>query len=229
LASSRKGSGAGAPAFQVSDSLRALQRLAGSWRKRHDVRVIGVTGSVGKTTAKELIAHVLSSRYRVLKSEANLNTEIGIPLTLLQLREEHERAVLEMAMYSRGEIALLAEISRPAVGVVTNVGPVHLERLGFMGAITAAKAELVEALPANGLAALNGDDPRAAGFGLRTRARAVLFGTSEQCDFRAVDIRSHGLAGVEFKMITPAGDAECAALSPAVTTSTRRWQPPPWP
>ena len=197
----------GAPAFQVSDSLRALQRLAGSWRQRHEVRVIGVTGSVGKTTAKELIAHVLSARYRVLKSEANLNTEIGIPLTLLQLREEHERAVLEMAMYSRGEIALLAEISRPAVGVVTNVGPVHLERLGYMGAITAAKAELVEALPADGLAALNGDDARAAGFGLRTRARAVLFGTSEQCDFRAVDIRSHGLAGVEFQMITPSGDA----------------------
>ncbi len=197
----------GPPSFHVTDSLHALQRLAASWRNRHEVRVIGVTGSVGKTTAKELIAHVLSSRYRVLKSEANLNTEIGIPLTLLLLREEHERAVLEMAMYSRGEIALLSEISRPIVGVVTNVGPVHLERLAYMGAITAAKAELVEALPADGLAVLNGDDPRTAGFALRTRARAVLFGTSPQCDFRAVEILSHGLAGVEFRMTTPAGDA----------------------
>src|SRR5574341_903829 len=169
-----------APSFHVSDSLRALPRLSDAWRNRDDARVIGVTGSVGKTTAKELIAHVLSSRYRVLKSEANLNTESCIPLTLLQLREQHHVAVLEMAMYSRGEIALLAEISRPAVGVVTNVGPVHLERLGYMGAITAAKAELVEALPPDGLAVLNGDDARTAAFARRTRARTALFGTSEQ-------------------------------------------------
>jgi len=195
----------GASLFHVSDSLRALQRLAAFWRARHDVRVIGVTGSVGKTTAKELIAHVLSGRFRVLKSEANLNTEIGIPLTLLQLREEHERSVLEMAMYCRGEIALLAEISKPAVGVVTNIGPVHLERLGYIGAIVAAKAELVEALPPDGLAVLNGDDTRATALARRTRARAVLFGTSEQCDFRASEIASHGLHGIEFRLSTPAG------------------------
>ena len=196
-----------AAAFHVSDSLLSLQRIAAYWRTRHDVRVVGVTGSVGKTTAKELIAHVLSSRFRTLKSEANLNTEIGIPLTLLQLRKEHERAVLEMAMYSRGEIALLARISRPVVGVVTNVGPVHLERLGYMGAIVAAKAELIEALPSDGLAVLNGDDARTTGFARRTRARTVLFGTSEHCHFRASDIRSRGLAGIEFQMKTPTGDA----------------------
>ncbi len=193
--------------FHVTDSLRALQRLAAHWRARHEVRVIGVTGSVGKTTAKELIAHVLSRCFRVLKSEANINTEIGIPLTLLQLSDEHQHAVLEMAMYSRGEIALLAEISTPVVGVVTNVGPVHLERLGYMGAIAAAKAELVEALPAGGLAVLNGDDPRTAAFARRTRARAALFGTSNQCDFRATDIQSHGLTGIEFRMSTPSGEA----------------------
>lgn len=198
---------AGAPVFHVSDGLPSLQRIAAFWRSRHDIRVIGVTGSVGKTTAKELITHVLSSRFRTLKSEANLNTEIGIPLTLLQLREEHERAVLEMAMYSRGEIALLARISKPVVGVVTNVGPVHLERLGYMGAIVAAKAELIEALPPDGLAVLNGDDARTTSFAHRTRARAVLFGTSEQCHFRASDIRSRGLAGIEFLMTTPAGEA----------------------
>ncbi|HSP54175.1 MAG TPA: UDP-N-acetylmuramoyl-tripeptide--D-alanyl-D-alanine ligase, partial [Dehalococcoidia bacterium] len=193
--------------FHVTDSIRALQRLAAYWRSRHDLRVIGVTGSVGKTTAKELIAHVLSRRFRVLKSEANINTEIGIPLTLLQLGEEHQRAVLEMAMYSRGEIALLAEIARPVVGVVTNVGPVHLERLGYMGAIIAAKAELVEALPTDGLAVLNGDDSRTAAFARRTHARALLFGTSPQCDFHATDIQSHGLGGIEFHMSTPSGGA----------------------
>ncbi len=198
---------ADASIFHVNDSLRALQRLAAFWRDKHDVRVIGVTGSVGKTTAKELIAHVLSSRFRVLKSEANLNTEIGIPLALLGLREEHERAVLEMAMYSRGEIALLADISRPAVGVVTNIGPVHLERLGYMGAIVAAKAELAEALPPDGLAVLNGDDARTAALARRTRARTVLFGTSPQCDFRGTGIHSHGLAGFEFQLTSPAGVA----------------------
>ena len=119
--------------FHVSDPLTALQRLAAYWRARHDVRVIGVTGSVGKTTCKELIAAVLSRRYRVLKSEANLNTEIGLPLTLLNLRAEHERAVLEMAMYEPGDIALLAGSRGRSVGVVTNVSPVHLERVGSIG------------------------------------------------------------------------------------------------
>src|SRR5213083_538443 len=132
--------------FHVSDSRDALQRLAGWWRRQHEVKVIAVTGSVGKTTCKELIASVLGRKYRLLKSEANLNTEIGIPLTLLQLTREHERAVLEFGMYARGDIATLSQIARPATGVVTNVGPVHLERLGSMGAITAAKVELVEAL-----------------------------------------------------------------------------------
>jgi UDP-N-acetylmuramoyl-tripeptide--D-alanyl-D-alanine ligase len=193
------------PSFHVSDSLEALQRLAAWWRSRHDVRVVGVTGSVGKTTAKELIASVLGHRYRVLKSEANLNTEIGIPLTLLQLREEHQIAVLEMAMYQRGDIALLARISRPHVGVVTNVGPVHLERTGYMGAIIAAKAELVEALPEDGLAVLNGDDPRVAAYASRTRARVLYYGTSEQCHVKARDVTGHGLDGISFELVTDAG------------------------
>src|SRR3990172_5598384 len=197
----------GAAVFQVSDSLQALQRLAAYQRGRHSVRTIAVTGSVGKTTCKELIASVLSHRYRVLKSEANLNTEIGIPLTMLQLTPEHVRAVLELAMYARGEIALLARISQPHVGVVTNIGPVHLGRLGYMGAIVAAKAELVEELPPDGLAVLNGDDARTAALARRTRARTALFGTSEQCDFRATDVQSHGLDGIEFRLTSPAGQA----------------------
>jgi len=186
--------------FHVSDSLKALQRLAAWWRQRHNVRVVAVTGSVGKTTCKELIASVLGRRYRTLKSEANLNTEIGIPLTLLQLTKEHEQAVLEFGMYALGDIALLTEISRPSIGVVTNVGPVHLERLCSMGAITAAKAELVEALPADGVAILNGDDHRAASFAARTPARVVCYGLSGQCDVRASNVISHGLDGVKFRL-----------------------------
>jgi len=186
--------------FQVSDSLVALQRLGAYWRRRHNIRVVAVTGSVGKTTCKELIAAILARRYRVLKSEANLNTEIGIPLTLLQLTPDHQRAVLEFAMYDRGEIALLSRIAAPQVGVVTNIGPVHLERLGYMGAIVAAKAELVEALPADGVAVLNGDDPRVARLATRTRARALLYGQSPQCHLRASDVQSRGLEGISFRL-----------------------------
>jgi len=186
--------------FHVSDALSALQRLAAYWRARHDIRVIGVTGSVGKTTCKELIAAVLGARYRVLKSPANLNTEIGLPLTLLYLSEGHERAVLEMAMYGPGEIDLLCRIARPDVGVVTNVGPVHLERLGSMGAIAAAKAELVEALPSGGVAILNGDDPLVAAMARRTRARSLLYGQSSQCDLRAADLQGRGLEGISFRL-----------------------------
>jgi UDP-N-acetylmuramoyl-tripeptide--D-alanyl-D-alanine ligase len=185
-------------AFHVSDTLLALQRLAAHWRRRHDVRVIGITGSVGKTTAKELIAAVLGTRYRTLKSEGNLNTEIGLPLTLLKLRPDHERAVLELGMYVPGDISLLADIARPDVGIVTNIGPVHLERVGSLGRITAGKAELVEALSPDGLAVLNGDDPRVATFSRRTRAKSVLFGLSDQCDVRGSEIESQGLDGITF-------------------------------
>lgn len=198
--------------FQVSDSLSALQRLAAYQRDRFEVRVVGVTGSVGKTTCKELIATVLGAHRRILKSEANLNTEIGLPLTLLQLTAKHHCAVLEMAMYGRGEIELLCRIAKPQIGVVTNVGPVHLERLGSMGAIVAAKAELVEALPQDGLAVLNGDDPRVAAMAARTRARVLLYGVSPQCHLRAGDLESHGLDGISFRL--GHGDASVAVKMP---------------
>jgi UDP-N-acetylmuramoyl-tripeptide--D-alanyl-D-alanine ligase len=172
------------------------------------VHVVGVTGSVGKTTTKELIASVLAGKHAVLKSPANLNTEIGIPLTLLQLRDEHSLAVLEMAMYQRGDIALLARIAAPQIGVVTNIGPVHLERVGYFGAIVAAKAELVEALPADGLAVLNGDDARVAAFASRTRAPVVCFGLSPQCQVRAEGLRGRGLDGFSFRLVTDGGSAD---------------------
>jgi UDP-N-acetylmuramoyl-tripeptide--D-alanyl-D-alanine ligase len=187
--------------LQVSDPLTALQELASYWRRRHEtVRVVGITGSVGKTTCKELIAAVLSSRFATLKSQANLNTEIGLPLTLLQLTPEHSHAVLELGMYVPGDIALLSRIARPDIGVVTNVGPVHLERAGSIGRITAGKAELIESLGPGGVALLNGDDPRVAAMARRTRARVILYGLSEQCDLRATGVSSRGLDGINFTM-----------------------------
>jgi UDP-N-acetylmuramoyl-tripeptide--D-alanyl-D-alanine ligase len=191
---------ADAALFLVSDPLTALQELAASWRRKHDVKVIAITGSVGKTTAKEIIASVVSRKHQTLKTEANLNTEIGVPLTLLKLRDEHERAVLELGMYLPGDIGLLARITQPAIGVVTNVSPVHLERVRSFGRIVGGKAELIDALPPDGLAVLNGDDPRVTAMSRRTTARSVLFGQSDQCDVRATDIRSRGLAGFSFRL-----------------------------
>jgi UDP-N-acetylmuramoyl-tripeptide--D-alanyl-D-alanine ligase len=185
--------------LQVEDPLRALQQLAADWRSGHRARVIGITGSIGKTTTKEIVAQVLSVNGPVLKSAANLNTEIGLPLTLMDLRPEHWVAVLEMGMYAPGDIALLASIARPDIGIVTNVAPIHLERMGSIERIARAKSELVAGLDANGLAVLNGDDPwtRAMAHTSGT-APALLVGRAEDCHYRAFDLESHGLQGMTF-------------------------------
>ncbi|MFN3928462.1 MAG: UDP-N-acetylmuramoyl-tripeptide--D-alanyl-D-alanine ligase, partial [Thermoflexus sp.] len=186
--------------FRVSRTLDALHRWAGWWRARFPVRVIGITGSVGKTSTKELTWAVLSRRYETLKSEGNLNSEIGLPLMLLRLTPRHQRAVLEMGMYARGEIAALCAIARPTIGVVTMVGPVHLERLGSLEAIAAAKAELVEALPEEGVAVLNWDDPYVRAMAERTRARVFFYGLDPKADLWADEIASEGLEGVRFDL-----------------------------
>lgn len=186
--------------IRVDDTLKALQQIAAGWRARFPVRIIGITGSVGKTTTKEIVAAVLSQRYDTLKSESNLNNEIGLPLTLLRLRPRHQRAVVEMGMYARGEIAQLAAIARPHIGVVTNVGPTHLERLGSLEAIADAKAELVEALPPEGTAVLNADDPIIAGMARRTPAHVFTYGLSPEANLWADDINSLGLDGVTFRL-----------------------------
>jgi len=190
----------GVAAFVVDDTLAALQRLAAGRRDRRRARVIGVTGSVGKTTTKEIAASVLATRYDVLKNDANYNNEIGLPLTLLGLQHRHRRAVLEMGMYALGEVRTLCEIARPDVGVVTNVGPVHLERLGSMEAIAAAKSELPESLPPHGFAVLNADDPLVMAMAERTRAKPLTFGKAASADVRASEIESRGLRGVAFRL-----------------------------
>ncbi len=190
----------GVAVFVVPDTLAALQRLAAGRRDRRRAKVIGVTGSVGKTTTKEIAAAVLASRHAVLKNEANYNNEIGLPLTVLQLTHRHQRAVLEMGMYALGEIRTLCEIARPEIGVVTNVGPSHLERLGSLEAIAAAKAELIESLPPQGFAVLNADDPLVLAMADRTRARPLRYGQPPEADVRATDISGRGLEGVAMRL-----------------------------
>jgi UDP-N-acetylmuramoyl-tripeptide--D-alanyl-D-alanine ligase len=189
--------------IRVADSLDALQRMATFWRSQHtDVRVVGITGSVGKTTTKELVAAVLARRFITLKSEASYNNEIGLPLTLLHLTNEHERVVLEMGMYDVGEICGLACIAQPHVGVVTIIGPVHLERAGTIERIVQAKTELVEALPPapEGVAILNYDDERVRGMSQATEARVFFYGLSPEADLWADYIDGLGLEGIRFQL-----------------------------
>ncbi len=142
----------------VKDTLAAYQQIAAGWRKRFDIPVIGITGSVGKTTTKELVAAVLSRFGKVHKTQANYNNEIGVPKTLLELTPDHDFAIIEMAMRGRGEIALLADIAQPTIGLITNVGTAHIGRLGSELAIAEAKCELLAHQPAESVAILNHDN-----------------------------------------------------------------------
>lgn len=186
----------------VEDTLKALQMVAAFWRSKHNLRVVGVTGSVGKSTTKELIAEVLGQRYRVLKNVGNLNNEIGLPLTLLRLSPGHQVAVLEMGFFVPGEISFLCDIAKPQVGVVTNVGTVHAERAGSQEVIARGKSELVQALPAapDGVAILNYDDPWVRGMAEKTRAQVFTYGLDPQADLWADDIEGMGLKGIRFQV-----------------------------
>ena len=193
--------------IRVDDTLAALQRIAHYWRRelsdrRTGLRVIGITGSVGKSTTKELVAEVLDQRFRTLKNPGNLNNEIGLPLTLLSLGEGHERAVLEMGFYVPGEIAFLCDLALPQVGVITNVGTVHAERAGSQDAIARGKAELVEALPPapEGVAILNYDDPLVRQMASRTRARIFFYGLDPEADLWADNVEGLGLEGIRFRL-----------------------------
>lgn len=186
--------------LMVDDCLAALQKVARFWRRKLDLRVVGITGSVGKSTTKELVAEVLDQRYRTLKNPGNLNNEIGLPLTLLRLSEGHEAAVLEMGFYVPGEIAFLCDLALPQVGVITNVGTVHAERAGSQAAIAQGKAELVQALPRDGVAVLNYDDPWVREMARQTRARVFYYGLEPQADLWADNVEGLGLEGIRFRL-----------------------------
>ena len=189
----------------VDDTLLALQTLATAVRRLWGKPLIGITGSMGKTTTKEAIAHVLATRWRVLKSEGNFNNHFGLPLMLLKLEPEHDLAVIEMGMSHAGEIRALAKIAQPEIGVVTNVAPVHLEFFDSIAGIARAKYELVESLPSNGVAVLNADDEYVSQFGRDFKGKVITYGTQPTAEVRAENVRSHGAEGSEFDVVTPCG------------------------
>ncbi len=170
--------------IRVADGLEALAAVAAGWRRRFHPVVVGVTGSIAKTSTKEAVAAVLARRFTTLRSEGNRNNEVGLPLTVLDLGPEHEALVVEMGMYVGGEIADLARVARPSIGVVTAVQAVHLSRIGTLEAIEQAKGELLEALPADGMAVLNADDPVVRRMGDRTAARSISYGFADDADVR---------------------------------------------
>ena len=190
--------------FGVPDTLAALQELARAVRRAWGRRMVAVTGSVGKTTTKEIVAALLSAKFRVLKSEGNLNNEYGLPLALLRLEPEYEAAVVELGMSHRGELRRLAEIAQPEVGVVTRVAPVHLEFFASVEEIALAKRELIEGLSGpDPVAVLNADDLRVARFAEVARGRVLTFGFGPSAQFRAENIEDRGAEGSTFDFVSP--------------------------
>lgn len=184
----------------VDDPLMALQRLAVYHRHQLTPTVVGITGSVGKTSTKDIVAAVLSRRFRTLKSKRSYNSEATFPTSLLSLTPDHEVAVLEMGMWAPGEIRFLASLARPQIGVVTNVGPSHLERLKSIEAISQAKGELPESLTSDGWAVLNADDERVAAMANLTSAHVFTFGLTPTATLWADQVVSYGLDGIGLRI-----------------------------
>jgi UDP-N-acetylmuramoyl-tripeptide--D-alanyl-D-alanine ligase len=188
------------PVIFVDDTLAALQRLARHVRRKWNRIVIGITGSNGKTTTKEIMSVLLEARFHVFKSAGNFNNDYGLPLSILKLDETHHLAVLEMGMSHGGEIRRLCEVAKPDIGVVTNVRPVHLGNFKSLGGIAAAKRELIESLPASGIAVLNNDDPRVRKFGRSFQGKVITFGIETPASYRVAEIRFRDLDGNEFRL-----------------------------
>jgi len=190
------------PAIVVPDTLVALQELASYWRGLYTPHVVGITGSIGKSSTKEIIAAIAGGRFRVTRSAKSFNNEVGLPLSVLEITPDTEVVVLEMGgAYRFGEISELAEIARPTIGVVTNVSHSHLGRMGTLEAIAETKAELVDALPESGVAVLNIDDERVRKMAERAKCNVVFYGLDESADIRATDLESHGLEGISFTLL----------------------------
>lgn len=189
------------PLLAVENTLVALQTLATAVRKKWGKTAIGITGSMGKTTTKEALSHLLSVKYRVHRTKGNFNNHFGLPLGLLTLEPEHDLAVVEMGMSNAGEIAVLARIAVPNQAVITNVAPVHLENFDSIAGIARAKYELIEALPGSGLAALNADDEYVSQFGRDFKGKVVFFGLKPRADVRAENIVMLGSEGTRFDLI----------------------------
>ncbi|HWI66612.1 MAG TPA: UDP-N-acetylmuramoyl-tripeptide--D-alanyl-D-alanine ligase [Symbiobacteriaceae bacterium] len=208
----------GTALVEVPDPLLSLGQLGRYHRERFGVNVVGVTGSVGKTTTKEMVGAVLERRFRVFRSKGNFNSEVGLPITLMDLDETPEVAVLEMGMRALGEIEYLVSIARPSIGVVTNVGITHLELLGTQANIARAKGELVRGLPAEGAAILNADDPLVAAMAGTSPCKVWFYGLEGTPQgerwVTARDVRREGETGQRFTLVTPGGETEAYLPAP---------------
>ncbi|CCO08721.1 UDP-N-acetylmuramoyl-tripeptide--D-alanyl-D-alanine ligase [Desulforamulus hydrothermalis] len=198
---------AAVPVVLVKDTRQALQRLAADNRARLTVPVVAVTGSNGKTTTKDMIASVLQTRYNTLKTQGNYNNELGLPLTLLNLTEQHQAAVVEMGMRGPGEIDFLAKLAKPTGAVITNIGEAHLERLGSVKNIALAKTEVLEHIEPGGFAVLNGDSPWLKELADRCRGKVWFYSLTGRGDIRGYNIEPDGL-GVKYQVIYPGGRGE---------------------
>jgi len=187
----------------VRDTLEAYQRLAAHYRNRFSIPVIAITGSNGKTTTKEMVAQVVAQQWKTLKTEGNLNNRIGVPQTLFQLTPRHQAAVIEMGVDQQGQTTRLCEIVKPTIGVITNIGPDHLEFFGSMEGSAQAKAELLDHLPQDGAVVLNADDEYFEYLAARAQCRVVTFGCSTKANIRAVNIRSDEKGGTVFGLVLP--------------------------
>ena len=203
--------------LQVPDTLLALQNLAENVLDTQRVKVVGITGSIGKTTAKEFAATLLGRTFRVLKSEGNYNNHIGLPLSILKLQNKHEVTVLEMGMSSAGEITRLTQIAPPDIAVITNIHPVHLEFFNSIEDIALAKKEILDGTKTNGTAVLNGDDPAVRKISEDWRGTKLFFGLTEGCDIRAENIRRSGYSGMTFNFVY--GEKKGEIAIPFITTS----------
>lgn len=191
------------PYIQVKSCEQALKDIAEHYRRSLDIKVVGVSGSVGKTSTKEMIASVLSQKYSVLKTEGNFNNEIGLPLTVLKIREEHEIAVLEMGISNFGEMTRLAKIARPDICVITNIGVAHMENLGSRDGILKAKTEMFAYMNPEGTIILNGDDDKLKDYTPDNGIKPVLFGLDPSCPFHAEHTTGRGLKGTDAEFVTP--------------------------
>lgn len=187
--------------IQVDDTLKALQELAKKVLLEHKVHVVGITGSIGKTTTKEFTSSLLSRNFKVLKSEGNFNNHIGLPLSLLKLTKKHEVAVLEMGLSAPGEISTLTQIAPPDIAVITNVYPVHLQFFCNIEEIASAKKEILEGIKKQGTAVLNGDDPLVKKIAKDWKGKKLFFGLSKENHIRAQNIQKTGMKGISFELV----------------------------